>query len=219
MKQIITLFALMSLSFSAISQIPGGFGGFGAAPKKETIIPGTAQAASKGSAKIIGFLLDSTDSKPVEFATLALINTNYYVKQIYTIKIIPERFTLWTLQHHEHAELAFCSSLIFSSKLKTQKSCARSKKYRQPCLYFSSSLSVFCRVRKCRSKWSKDFFMLNLVFASKKALMRGVHDDVQSQFFKLLKNLLFGSSRSRTVSRCFITNIGLQIDYKKSIIM
>jgi outer membrane receptor protein involved in Fe transport len=50
-------------------------GGFGAAPKKETIIPGTAQAAPKGSAKIIGFLLDSTDSKPVEFATLALINT------------------------------------------------------------------------------------------------------------------------------------------------
>jgi outer membrane receptor protein involved in Fe transport len=75
MKQIITLFALMSLSFSAISQIPGGFGGFGAAPKKETVIPGTAQAASKGSAKIIGFLLDSTDSKPVEFATLALINS------------------------------------------------------------------------------------------------------------------------------------------------
>jgi outer membrane receptor protein involved in Fe transport len=75
MKQIITLFALMSLSFSAISQVPGGFGGFGAAPKKETVIPGTAQAASKGSAKIIGFLLDSTDSKPVEFATLALINS------------------------------------------------------------------------------------------------------------------------------------------------
>lgn len=76
MKQIITLFALMSLSFSAISQIPGGMmGGFGAAPKKEAVIPGTAQAAPKGSAKIIGFLLDSTDSKPVEFATLALINT------------------------------------------------------------------------------------------------------------------------------------------------
>ena len=75
MKKLITLFALMSLSLTAISQIPGGFGGFGAAPKKETVIPGTAQAAPKGSAKIIGFLLDSTDSKPVEFATLALINT------------------------------------------------------------------------------------------------------------------------------------------------
>lgn len=75
MKQIITLFALMSLSFSAFSQVPGGFGGFGAAPKKEAVIPGTAQAAPKGSAKIVGFLLDSTDSKPVEFATLALINT------------------------------------------------------------------------------------------------------------------------------------------------
>ncbi len=75
MKKLITLFALITLSVSAIAQIPGGMGGFGAAPKKETVIPGTAQAASKGSAKIIGFLLDSTDSKPVEFATLALINT------------------------------------------------------------------------------------------------------------------------------------------------
>ncbi len=75
MKKVITLFALMCLSLTAVSQIPGGMGGFGVAPKKETVIPGTAQAAPKGSAKIIGFLLDSTDSKPVEFATLALINT------------------------------------------------------------------------------------------------------------------------------------------------
>jgi outer membrane receptor protein involved in Fe transport len=75
MKKIISLLALITLSLSAIAQIPGGMGGFGAAPKKETIIPGTAQATPKGSAKIIGFLLDSTDSKPVEFATLALINT------------------------------------------------------------------------------------------------------------------------------------------------
>lgn len=74
MKQIITLFALMSLSFSAVSQIPGGMGGFGAAPKKEAFIPGTAQAAPKGSAKIIGYILDSTDTKPVEFASVALIN-------------------------------------------------------------------------------------------------------------------------------------------------
>ena len=75
MKKLITLFALITLSVSAIAQIPGGMGGFGAAPKKEAVIPGTAQATPKGSAKIIGFLLDSTDSKPVEFATLALINT------------------------------------------------------------------------------------------------------------------------------------------------
>jgi len=75
MKKLITLLALISLSVSAIAQIPGGMGGFGAAPKKEAVIPGTAQATPKGSAKIIGFLLDSTDSKPVEFATLALINT------------------------------------------------------------------------------------------------------------------------------------------------
>ena len=74
MKQIITLFALMSLSFSAVSQIPGGMGGFGAAPKKEAVIPGTAQATPKGSAKIVGYILDSTDTKPVEFASIALIN-------------------------------------------------------------------------------------------------------------------------------------------------
>jgi hypothetical protein len=40
MKKLVTLFALVSLSFAAISQIPGGMGGFGAAPKKETVIPG-----------------------------------------------------------------------------------------------------------------------------------------------------------------------------------
>lgn len=94
MKQIITLFALMSLSFSAISQIPGGFGGFGAAPKKETVIPGTAQAAPKGSAKIIGFLLDSTDSKPVEFATLALINSKTNKPVDGTVADAQGKFTL-----------------------------------------------------------------------------------------------------------------------------
>lgn len=94
MKQIITLFALMSLSFSAISQVPGGFGGFGAAPKKETVIPGTAQAASKGSAKIIGFLLDSTDSKPVEFATLALINSKTNKPVDGTVADAQGKFTL-----------------------------------------------------------------------------------------------------------------------------
>ena len=94
MKQIITLFALMSLSFSAISQIPGGFGGFGAAPKKETVIPGTAQAASKGSAKIIGFLLDSTDSKPVEFATLAMINSKTNKPVDGTVADAQGKFTL-----------------------------------------------------------------------------------------------------------------------------
>ena len=46
MKKLVTFFALMSLSLTAISQVPGGFGGFGAAPKKETVIPGTAQFAT-----------------------------------------------------------------------------------------------------------------------------------------------------------------------------
>ena len=92
---------------------------------------------------------------------------------------------------------------------------ARSKQCRHSCLHFLSFLYALCRARSCQSKWSKDFFMLNLVFASKKALVRGVHDDVQSQFFKLLKNLLFGSSRSRIMSRSFITSISLQINYEK----
>lgn len=57
------------------AQVPGGLGGFsGGAPKKEAVIPGTSSAAAKGSAKIVGYLLDSTDSKPVEFASVALIN-------------------------------------------------------------------------------------------------------------------------------------------------
>lgn len=54
------------------AQIPTGLGGFsGAAPRKEAV---AAPVAPKGSAKIVGYLLDSTDSKPVEFASVALIN-------------------------------------------------------------------------------------------------------------------------------------------------
>ena len=75
MKQLTLFIAFILLGFSAQAQIPAGLGGFqGAAPKKESVIPGTAQATPKGSAKIIGYLLDETDSKPVEFATVALMN-------------------------------------------------------------------------------------------------------------------------------------------------
>ena len=55
----------------AFAQVPAGLGSFGGAPKKEMAAP---VAAPKGSAKIVGYLLDSTDSKPVEFASVALIN-------------------------------------------------------------------------------------------------------------------------------------------------
>ena len=70
MKYILILMTSFISVFSLNAQIPGGF----APAKKEAVIPGTAQAAPKGSAKIVGYLLDSTDKKPVEFASVALIN-------------------------------------------------------------------------------------------------------------------------------------------------
>jgi outer membrane receptor protein involved in Fe transport len=70
MKQIILFISCLTTLFSASAQFPGGF----APAKKEAIIPGTAQATPKGSAKIVGYILDSTDKKPVEFASVALIS-------------------------------------------------------------------------------------------------------------------------------------------------
>ncbi len=72
MKKYFVLLNCLLISWMASAQIPGGFGIPPA--KKETVIPGTAQAAPKGSAKIVGYVLDSTDTKPVEFASVALIN-------------------------------------------------------------------------------------------------------------------------------------------------
>lgn len=59
---------------------PGGWGGPGGQQgqddrKKKEFVPGAeVQAAPKGSAKISGVLTDSTSGKPVEYATVALIN-------------------------------------------------------------------------------------------------------------------------------------------------
>lgn len=72
MKYLLILITSLITVFTVDAQIPGGFGM--APAKKEAVIPGTAQAAPKGSAKIVGYLLDSTDKKPVEFASVALIN-------------------------------------------------------------------------------------------------------------------------------------------------
>ena len=72
MKKLFLLFSLLGACQISIAQMPTGLGGFsGAAPKKEAV---AAPVAPKGSAKIVGYLLDSTDSKPVEFASVALIN-------------------------------------------------------------------------------------------------------------------------------------------------
>ncbi|SOD78135.1 outer membrane beta-barrel protein [Spirosoma fluviale] len=51
---------------------PGGFGGQDNRRKKE--FTGVAEDTPKGNGKIAGILVDSTTGKPVEFATVALIN-------------------------------------------------------------------------------------------------------------------------------------------------
>ena len=72
MKKLFLLFSLLGACQISNAQMPTGLGGFsGAAPRKEAV---AAPVAPKGSAKIVGYLLDSTDSKPVEFASVALIN-------------------------------------------------------------------------------------------------------------------------------------------------
>ena len=56
---------------------PGGPGGFGGQDdrRKKTEFTGVADDAPKGNGKITGLLVDSLSGKPVEFATIALINT------------------------------------------------------------------------------------------------------------------------------------------------
>jgi ferric enterobactin receptor len=51
---------------------PGGFGGQDTRRKKE--FTGVTEELPKGNGKIAGLLIDSTSGKPVEFATIALIN-------------------------------------------------------------------------------------------------------------------------------------------------
>ena len=60
---------------TTLAQFPmggGGFGGGGSRKSEQSNIPGTAQAASKGSAKITGYVIDSSGSKAVEYASIAL---------------------------------------------------------------------------------------------------------------------------------------------------
>ncbi len=55
---------------------PGGPGmGGGDGQRKKTEFTGVAEDTPKGNGKITGLLVDSTSGKPVEFATVALINT------------------------------------------------------------------------------------------------------------------------------------------------
>jgi len=76
MKNVLLFFAVFCLITSTLSaQFPmggGGFGGGGSRRGEQSAIPGTAQAAPKGSAKISGYVIDSSVSKAVEFASIAL---------------------------------------------------------------------------------------------------------------------------------------------------
>lgn len=57
MKKLLFIIAFLSSGFAALAQIPG-----------------TASAAPKGSGKVTGYLIDSTENKPVDFASVALIS-------------------------------------------------------------------------------------------------------------------------------------------------
>jgi outer membrane receptor protein involved in Fe transport len=76
---ILTIFSIFSTDISAQFGMGGGGGGFpgmGGGSRKDReqmAIPGTAQAQPKGSAKITGYVVDSSVSKAVEYASVALM--------------------------------------------------------------------------------------------------------------------------------------------------
>ncbi|WP_460910727.1 TonB-dependent receptor [Spirosoma areae] len=66
--------ALLTLPTGVRAQFPPFPGGGG--QQRPAVIPGTASDDSpRGNAKLTGIIMDSTNSKPVEFASIALINT------------------------------------------------------------------------------------------------------------------------------------------------
>ncbi|WP_138480427.1 TonB-dependent receptor domain-containing protein [Dyadobacter bucti] len=83
--RILLLMITTGLATSSFAQFPGGGGGRsggggdfrrdGGDRQRQTVIPGTAEDTRKGSGKIKGILVDSTSKSPVEFASLALIDT------------------------------------------------------------------------------------------------------------------------------------------------
>ncbi|MCF0050918.1 TonB-dependent receptor [Dyadobacter sp. LJ53] len=81
-KKVTPIILLTLLSLTASAQFPGGGGGgFGGnrsggndRPQRQTVIPGTAEDMPKGNGRIKGFLVDSASKKPVEFASLALVD-------------------------------------------------------------------------------------------------------------------------------------------------
>jgi iron complex outermembrane receptor protein len=84
--RILLLLITTGLATSSFAQFPGGGGGRpgggggdfrrdGRDRQRQTVIPGTAEDTRKGNGKIKGILVDSASKSPVEFASLALIDT------------------------------------------------------------------------------------------------------------------------------------------------
>jgi outer membrane receptor protein involved in Fe transport len=76
MKKLLLSIALsLLICINIFAQFPmmGGMDG-GRRNKENTAIPGTAQATPKGSGKISGYVIDSSNTKAVEFASIALIS-------------------------------------------------------------------------------------------------------------------------------------------------
>ncbi len=83
MKKVLLLLTIFSVfSIDILAQFGPGGGGGGGFPgmgggtrkdREQMAIPGTAQAQAKGSAKISGYVVDSSVSKAVEYASVALL--------------------------------------------------------------------------------------------------------------------------------------------------
>ena len=86
-KKITPFLFVILLSSSVFAQFGGGGGGGGGggrsggggggdngARQRQAVIPGTSEDTPKGNGRIKGILVDSLTKKPVEFASLALVD-------------------------------------------------------------------------------------------------------------------------------------------------